>query len=343
VGDPTYGADARGNFWNNWYLTNGGININAGEHLPNLVRSTGTNTGIRMTITGGFQSNGKAILGGLFAPQAALLGELATETATEDFFYSSANDINDATSDDAPAGFMLEGLDPALSYEFRFLGARNNAEVRTTKYDVYGSNSGTANLTTSGTGIGSTGGDNNDDEVAVVSGIRPDAFGQVWVDLTLVQGGFSYINAMQIIATNPVAGTPIQNWRSAHFTAGELADENLEATLWGNNGDPDGDSLSNLLEYASGSDPRVADLQPQTFTVETTGEGDVLTLTYRKNLAATDLAFQVQSTGGFDGWGDVADTLVSSAGGIEFRKATVSREGFPNRFLRLKVELVAAQ
>jgi hypothetical protein len=37
----------------------------------------------------------------------------------------------------------------------------------------------------------------------------------------------------------------------------------------------------------------------------------------------------------------VADTLVSSAGGIETRKASVSRVDFPQRYLRLKVELVA--
>ncbi len=342
-GDATTAPDANGNRWNNWYLTNGGININAGEHLPNLVRSTGTNTGIRMTISGGFLCNGKATFGGLFAPQPGLLGELAVETATEDFFYMSANGINDASDDDAPGGFMLEGLDPALSYEFRFLGARSNAEVRITKYDVYGSNSGTTNLTTSGTGIGSTGGDNNDDEVAVISGIRPDAYGQVWVDLTLVQGTFAYINAMQITASTPVVLTPVQSWRAAHFSAAELGDPGLEATVWGNDADPDADGSPNLMEYATGSDPRVQDFQPQVFTVESTGEGDVLTFSYHKNLAATDVIFQVQGTDVFDQWDNVPDVLVSTAGNIQTRKATVSRDGFFTQFLRLKVELAAAQ
>lgn len=343
TGDPSTAADANGNRWNNWYPTNGGIAINAGEHLANLVRSTGTNTGIRMTMSGGFLCNGKAPFGGLFAPQQALLGELATETATQDFFYSTANDIYDNSSDDVPGGFMLEGLNPALSYEFRFLGARNNTQARTTKYDVYGSNSGTANLTTSGTGISSTGGDINDDEVAVISGIRPDAFGQVWVDLTLMQGDFAYINAMQITASTPVVASPVQGWRSEHFTEEELANPALEATVWGNDADPDGDGSSNLLEYANGRDPRVNDFQPQDFALETSGEGDVLTLTYRKNLAATDLSFQVQTTDAFDEWDNVADTLVSSAGGIEIRKASVSRTGFPQRWLRLKVGMIAAE
>lgn len=343
TGDPTNGPDANGNRWNNWYPTNGGININAGEHLAKLVRSTGTNTGIRMTMSGGFLCNGKANFGGLFGPQQGLLGELATETATEDFFYISANDINDATSDDAPGGFMLEGLDPALSYEFRFLGARNNTQTRITKYDVYGSNTGTTNLTTSGAGIGNAGADVNDDEVAVISGIRPDAFGQVWVDLTLVQGDFAYINAMKITASTPVVLTPVQSWRAAHFSAAELGNPALEATVWGNDADPDADGSPNLMEYATGSDPRVQDFQPQVFSVETTGEGDVLTFTYHKNLAATDVIFQVQGTDVFDQWDNIPDVLVSTAGGIETRKATVSRDGFFTQFLRLKVELAAAQ
>jgi hypothetical protein len=337
TGDPTTGADANGNHWNNWYLTNGGITINAGEHLGNLVRSTGTNTGMRMVMTGGFLCNGKATFGGLFAPQASLLGELAVETATEDFFYSTANDIYDATSDDVPGGFMLSGLNPELSYEFRFFGARSNAEIRTTKYDVFGSNQGTANLTTSGTGIGSTGGDNNDDEVAVISGIRPDAFGQAFVDITLVQGSFAYISAMQITAsavTPPL--TPYQSWRSENFSAGELADAELEASLWGSEADPDGDGRSNLLEYAAGTDPRENDADSTSFAMETVEEDEFVTLTYRKNLAASDLDFQVQKGDDLSEWDDVTDALVSSEGGIEVRKATVAKEG-TRLWLRLKV------
>lgn len=339
TGDATTVPDANGNHWNNWHLTNGGITINSGEHLGNLVRSSGTNTGIRMTMTGGFLCNGKAPFGGLFAPQPALLGELAVETATEDFFYSTANDINDTTSDDVPGGFMLEGLNPALSYEFRFFGSRSNAEIRTTKYEVFGENQGTANLTTSGTGIGSTGGDANDDEVTVISGIHPDSFGQAFVDITLVQGTFAYINAMQITATEPVIESAYQNWRSENFTAEELGNAELEVDLWGDHADSDGDGRSNLLEYASGTDPRSLDPNPASFALETSGEDGFLTLSYQKNLAATDLDFQVEQTEDLIEWEDVADSLVSSAGGIETRKASVPRTG-SGLWLRLRVELL---
>ena len=336
-GDPTTVADANGNHWNNWYLTNGGVTINAGEHLADLVRSTGTNTGIRMTMTGGFLCNGKTPFGGLFAPQASLLGELAVETATEDFFYSTANDINDATSDDVPGGFMLSGLNPALSYEFRFFGSRSNAETRSTKYEVFGANNGTANLTTSGTGIGSAGGDANDDEVAVISGIRPDQFGQAFVDITLVQGTFAYINAMQITASAVTPPTSAyEDWRSGNFTAEELGNAELEATLWGSDADPDGDGRVNLLEYAAGTDPRETEADTTSFAIETVDEDEFVTLTYRKNLAATDLDFQVQKGADLSVWDEVTDSLVSSEGGFEIRKATVAKEG-TRLWLRLKV------
>jgi lysophospholipase L1-like esterase len=341
-GDQTIAADANGNRWNNWHATNGGGGIHAGEHLPNLIRSTGTNSGIRMTMTAGFLCNGKTPFGGLYAPQAGLLGELATETATNDFFYSTANDVNDGLSDDAGGGFMLEGLDPALSYEFRFLGARDNTQARTTKYDIHGSNSGTTNLVTSGTGISSTGTANiNDDEVAVISGIRPDAFGQVWVDLTVVQGDFAYINAMQITASTPVTAPPLQSWRSSHFTAGELGNAALEATLWGNDADPDSDGRVNLLEYACGTDPQGSDADPTAFALVSDG-GEFITLTYQRNLDATDVTFLVQKADNLTDWSGVADTTVSTSGNIETRKATVSRAGFDRLWLRLKVELAAA-
>jgi len=34
----------------------------------------------------------------------------------------------------------------------------------------------------------------------VITGIQPDAFGQVWIDLTVIQGSYAYLNAMKIVA-----------------------------------------------------------------------------------------------------------------------------------------------
>jgi lysophospholipase L1-like esterase len=290
-GDETNQIDTNGNKWNNWHPTNGGGTINSGEHLRNLVRSTGTGTGIRMTITGGFLCNGKTASGGLYSPSPALLGDLAVESATEDFWYSTADDVNNATSDDVPGGFMLEGLNPALTYEFRFLGSRSTTETHLTEFKVYGANQAAVILQTSGTGIGSGGGNANDDELAVISGIRPDAFGQAFIDLTLLQGSQTHLNAMKISAS--VSLTAYQTWRSSYFGSQDLANPALEASLWGDLADPDFDGRSNLLEYATGTLPLTADAG----TITTLGQSvtNKLTLTFTR-IADPTLTYDVRGS-----------------------------------------------
>jgi hypothetical protein len=48
-------------------------------------------------------------------------------------------------------------------------------------------------------------------------------------------------------------------WQAIHFSAAELAEPSLEASLWGAVADPDRDGLSNLAEYALARLPKLAD------------------------------------------------------------------------------------
>lgn len=198
-GTPTVGPDANGNVWNNWVPAEGGVAINAGEHIGDLVDSTGANTDIGLVVAGGFLSNG-LVNGGLTSPDPSLLGDLAVATATQDYFFSEADDLNGGGNDDVPGGLMLTGLDPSFVYEFTFFGSRTLAnESRDTEYRVIGSTEGVATLQTTGPDIGNNGAyDGNDDALAVVSGIVPDAFGQVFIDLTVTRGRFAYLNAMRV-------------------------------------------------------------------------------------------------------------------------------------------------
>ncbi|MCA9262526.1 MAG: hypothetical protein KDA60_01710 [Planctomycetales bacterium] len=196
----TVGPDANGNYWSNWTGGTGGVRAIAGEHQRGLVNTAGQDTGIGITITAEFDSNGK-LNGGLFNPDGNLLGDLAIESATVDFFFSTGDGQQGGGDDDLAGGFMLDGLDPSLTYDFKFFGSRTTTETRITEYTVTGANSESVQLQTSGNNIGfDQSYDGNDDAFAKVVGIRPDAFGQVWVDLTLVQGSFAYINAMEIRA-----------------------------------------------------------------------------------------------------------------------------------------------
>lgn len=209
-GDPTTSPDTNGNFWNNWRpITGGTPQINAGEHVGDLIDTTGAGTGIGLVITAGFVTNGK-LNGGLFSPQASLLGDFAVETATQDYFFSTGDDLFNEGNDDVAGGFMLTGLDPDGLYELRFFGSRNTAVTRTTEFRVFGADESVAIHQTSGDNIGADGSYNgNDDDVAIASGVTPDPFGQLWVDLTVLEGGFAYINAMEVervsagVATSP--------------------------------------------------------------------------------------------------------------------------------------------
>ena len=206
-GDHTLGPDSNGHIWNNWHQADGNVPVNAGEHIGNLVDVAGTSTGIALTITGGFLTNGK-LNGGLLTPDDTLLGDLAVATATEDYFYSGADNKQGGGNDDSPGGFMLDGLDPNLAYDFRFLGSRNSTSANITEYLLTGANSKAATLQTSGLNIGNDGSyDGNDDEVTLVAGIRPDQFGQIFVDITLLQGSFAYLNAMEITVAVPEPAT----------------------------------------------------------------------------------------------------------------------------------------
>lgn len=336
-GDETLNVDANGNRWNNWHPTSGGGLINSGEHLKDLVRTTGTGTGIRMTITGGFIANGKSSGGGLFSPAAALLGNLAVESATEDYWYSTADDALNGPSDDLPGGFMLEGLDPDLAYEFRFLGSRNTTEARVTEFKVYGANEGTINLQTSGTGIGSSGGNANDDELAVISGIRPDSFGQIFVDLTLLQGSQTHLNGMEMIASTPPQSA-YETWRSSYFTALQLADPALEVSLWGDAADPDLDGRSNLLEYATGTSPRSADSGPA--AVLGRSGANRLTLTFTR-IGDPALTYTVRGADALGSSGTQTTLYTSSGAGntpaAVTAEDTVTIGSQPRRFLRLEV------
>ena len=67
-------------------------------------------------------------------------------------------------------------------------------------------------------------------------------------------------------------------WQKANFTAAERADPAAEASLWGDQADPDGDQLPNLLEYALAANPRQAN--SATPSLQILQENGVLKLRY---------------------------------------------------------------
>ncbi len=209
-GRATTGADTFGRHWNNWRPQAGGVGIPAGTSLSGLVDVDGTliAPSIDLEVTTDFTAANGIVNGGLNAPDgphAALLGPLAVETATEDYFY-----------DGGTGAFRISGLDPTNEYSFRFFGTRSGTDTRETRYRVSGSKadipaspstfSPFADIVTTGANIGSDAAyDGNDAAIGLVGGIAPTAGGEVEVDISPDVGTFAYLGLMEVLehgATN---------------------------------------------------------------------------------------------------------------------------------------------
>jgi lysophospholipase L1-like esterase len=201
-GHPTLSPDANGNHWNNWHAIPGKVQVLAGESLGSLLTTNGVPSGIDLVLSGGWKVAGLTT-GGLTNPSAALLKRFAIPRATEDFFYT--NDRDD------PAGFYLTGLDPSRLYNLRFFGSRNIALNLVTRYKVTGTGATkVAELQTSGPGIGQPGAPNaNVRNIAQIRNVRPDMFGQIFVDAEPAVGPAAVMNIFELEVA-PVV--PLDSW-----------------------------------------------------------------------------------------------------------------------------------
>lgn len=138
----------------------------------------------------------------------------------------------------------------------------------------------------------------------------------------------------------------IELWREEHFTAAELGNAALEATLWGNHADPDGDGGRNVAEYAFARDPRVADASLAPVPVLAPG-GDGqprLHLSVPVRRDDPELAVTFVSSGDLAAWsGATVEALPTSPIDAEYELRTV-RDSNPvsatqRRFLRANAVL----
>lgn len=118
--------------------------------------------------------------------------------------------------------------------------------------------------------------------------------------------------------------------------------------------DPDGDGIVNLLEYALALDPTrpLSGATPGTEglpAIDIPGP-DSLSLIYRQNMAATDLAYTVQfsqtlGTGEGHAWQPalVTESVVSENTDVRVMRATMDTTGMATGFLRLRVEQLGSR
>jgi poly(3-hydroxybutyrate) depolymerase len=161
----------------------------------------------------------------------------------------------------------------------------------------------------------------------VISG-TPTALGTTTVTLTASNSAGSFSRRLGLTVTNAAVLVPLSDWRAAQF--GAAARNPLIA---GDLVDADGDGLSNLFEYALGTDPLAANSPPWNVALV----NGLLTLTVPRNPAATGVSWDAASSPDLQSWnGGDSTVLQDTPSRFEVR------DNFPasanaRRFLRLKV------
>ena len=129
-------------------------------------------------------------------------------------------------------------------------------------------------------------------------------------------------------------GDSFSSWQTATFAGSGLPPEKTTDAA-----DPDGDGLSNFLEYASNLNPLTGNSSPVGFDPL----GSNLAFTYRRNLHALDIDYTLQDSSNLAdelSWSPVtplAESIVSDDGSTREIRATVAKPiAQPSYFIRLR-------
>ena len=189
-GYKTVGTDKNGHYWNNIFGKGTGAPDKAYPQTIGLVTSDNTSTDLQLQLSSRFSTNGYTN-GGLQNPSASLLGDLAIESATQDYIFLEGGQDYGV--------IHFKGLDLGKGYRFYMFGSRTATDTRAAWFDLTGENCWRDEMAMSGSGIGSGGYDGNNNSVLTSDVIFPDRNGNI--DLTIIKktsGIMVYLNCMKI-------------------------------------------------------------------------------------------------------------------------------------------------
>jgi hypothetical protein len=119
----------------------------------------------------------------------------------------------------------------------------------------------------------------------------------VWID---TRAGNNDPYAVRISRTK---GTTFDTWRKLRFSTNDLAN----AALSGPNGDPDGDGISNLAEYAFGLEPVRTDTSPLKISKGPGNTPPTVLVAYERLAVLGDIQFSWQVSDNLVSWAAVSD------------------------------------
>ncbi|MGA2866066.1 MAG: serine hydrolase [Verrucomicrobiota bacterium] len=175
--------------------------------------------------------------------------------------------------------------------------------------------------------------------VFVLNSCAVDASGNNWVDtdlynlLTLSMASVSWPTNDLFAAT-----LSYEAWRAKYFSTSELADP----TVSGDDADPVGDGIPNLLAYASGLDPRVPNEPPKLVASVSVSNGVAsLVVSFRRLLLTYELDYNLESSADFSTWSPVTGQVDEPSLNADGTVTTSVHAGSPAdssaRFFRLRV------
>lgn len=134
------------------------------------------------------------------------------------------------------------------------------------------------------------------------------------------------------VATLTVNQVGFVAWQSTNFTSGELADTNVSGPA----ADPDHDGVTNLTEYALGTDPKTATTSGLPQITVSNGEWVV---TYTRPADRSDLTYTVETSTNLSTWTTTGVTHERvSTGTTETWRGRLTITVGQNAFFRLKVD-----
>ncbi len=144
-----------------------------------------------------------------------------------------------------------------------------------------------------------------------------------------VSTGTWYVDDVVLSGIAPAVTTPVSNfasWWSSRFGAGVTADPL---------GDPDGDGISNLLEYALGMDPLAPGLMPAPELTD-----GMLSITFERPKTPADITWAAEISDDLQTWTEIPLEVISSGETETMRAAdTNPPPDTGRRFMRLKVSV----